>query len=156
MKKKYDFDINDIRGQGYANGPNMKGKNQGVQKILLDINSRIFYTSCGCHNLNLVLCDVANLSPRAISFFGVLKRIYFLFASSTKRCKILQDNICKFMVKSTSKTWWESRIESVKTIKFQALKLRDVLLQLSKCCEDPKIKSEDMCLETYEIENIEF
>jgi len=36
--KKYDLDINDIRGQGYDNKSNMKGKNQGVQKRLLDIN----------------------------------------------------------------------------------------------------------------------
>ena len=28
--KKYDLDINDIRGQGYDNRSNMKDKNQGV------------------------------------------------------------------------------------------------------------------------------
>ena len=28
--KKYGLNIDDIRGQGYDNGPNMKGKNQGV------------------------------------------------------------------------------------------------------------------------------
>ena len=44
----------DIRRQGYDNGSNMKGKHQGVPKRLLDINSRAFYTPCGCHNLNLV------------------------------------------------------------------------------------------------------
>ena len=82
---KHEFDVMDIRGQGYDNGSNMKGKHQGVQKRLLDINSRAFYTLCGCHNLNIILCDLANLCPKAISFFGVLQRIYSLFASSTKR-----------------------------------------------------------------------
>ena len=53
--KKYDLDINDIRGQGYDNGSNMKGKNQGVQKRLLVINSTKFYTSFGCYYLDLVL-----------------------------------------------------------------------------------------------------
>ena len=57
----------------------MKGKNQGVQKRLLDVNPRALYTPCGCHSLNLVICDVANSCVRAVSFFGVLQRIYSLF-----------------------------------------------------------------------------
>ncbi|KAL5191809.1 Zinc finger MYM-type protein 1 [Glycine soja] len=143
-------------GQGYDNGSNMKGKNQGVQRRLLDINPRAFYTSCGCHNLNLVLCDMASSSPRAISFFGVLQCIYSLFASSTKRWKILQDNVSKFFVKSLSQTRWKSRIESVIAIKFQAPKVRDALTELSKNCEDPKLKSEAMSLATHELEDFEF
>ena len=83
--KKHGLDVNNIRGQGYDNGSNMKGKHQGVQKRLLDINPRAFYTPCGCHNLNLVLCDMANSCPKAISFFGVVQRIYSLFSSSTKQ-----------------------------------------------------------------------
>ena len=46
-----ELDINDIRGHGYDNGSNMKGKHQGVQKRLLDINPRAVYTPCGCHSL---------------------------------------------------------------------------------------------------------
>lgn len=30
-----ELDISDVRGQGYDNGSNMKGKNKGVQKRLL-------------------------------------------------------------------------------------------------------------------------
>ena len=30
--KRLKLDINDVRGQGYDNGFNMKGKKQGVQK----------------------------------------------------------------------------------------------------------------------------
>jgi hypothetical protein len=30
--KCLDLDIDDVRGQGYDNGSNMKGKHQGVQK----------------------------------------------------------------------------------------------------------------------------
>ena len=81
------LDINDLRGQGYDNESNMKGKHQGVQKRFLDINPRASYTPCGCHSLNLVLCDMTNSCPRATSFFGVLQRIYTLFSSSTKRWK---------------------------------------------------------------------
>ena len=41
--------IDDIRGQSYDNGSNMKGKYQGVQKRSLDVNPRAFYVPCGCH-----------------------------------------------------------------------------------------------------------
>ena len=82
--KNLELDINDVHGQGYDNGSNMKRKKQAVQKSILDINSKAFYTPCGCHNLNLVLYDMANSCPKAISLFGVVQGIYTLFSSSTK------------------------------------------------------------------------
>jgi hypothetical protein len=154
--KKLELNINDIRGQGYDNGSNMKGKERGVQKRLLDINPRAFYTPCGCHSLNLVLCDIANSCPKAISFFGIVQRIYTLFSSSTKRWKILLDNVPSLTLKPLSQTRWESRIESLKAIKFQTPQIRDALLQLAKISEDPKTKSEANCLATYEMESFEF
>ncbi|XP_028080066.1 uncharacterized protein LOC114281715 [Camellia sinensis] len=87
------LDISDIRGQGYDNDSNMKGKHKGVQKRLLEINPRAFYIPCGCHSLNIALCDMANSGPKAISFFGVLQYIYLLFSSSTKRQKVFKDHV---------------------------------------------------------------
>ena len=92
------LDICNLRGQGYDNGSNMKGKHQVVQKKI-DINPRSFYTPCGCHSLNLVLCDMANSCSKATSFFGVLQSIYTLFSSSTKRWKFLQDHIPSLTIK---------------------------------------------------------
>ena len=83
---------------------------------------------------------MANSCPKAISFFGVIQRIYTLFSSSTKRWKILQDNVSGLTLNSLSQTRWESRIVSVKAIKFQAPQIRDALLQLAQTSEDPKIK----------------
>jgi hypothetical protein len=45
-------------------------------------------------------------------------------------------------LKPLSQTRWESRIESLKAIKFQTPQIRDVLLQLANTSEDPKTKSE--------------
>ena len=58
--------------------------------------------------------------------------------------------------KPLSQTCWESRIESVKAIKFQVLEIRGALLQLANTSEDPKTKSEAGCLATYEIKSFEF
>ncbi|XP_028083784.1 zinc finger MYM-type protein 1-like [Camellia sinensis] len=134
----------------------MKGKHKGVQKRLLEINPRAFYTSCGCHSLNLALCDMANSCPKAISFFGVLQRIYLLFSSSTKRWKVFKDHVEGLTLKPLSQTRWESRVESVKAIRYQAPQITDALNHLANLGEPHNTKSEAESLATHEIENFEF
>ncbi|XP_049782374.1 uncharacterized protein LOC126184056 [Schistocerca cancellata] len=41
-----------MRGQGYVNGANMKGKNFDLQKRISDMNKRSFYVPCKSHSLN--------------------------------------------------------------------------------------------------------
>lgn len=156
--KRLGLDIDNVRGQGYDNGSNMKGKHQGVQKRLLDINPRAFYTPCGCHSLNLTLSDIAHSCQRARDFFGVVQRIYTLFADSTKRWKILKDNIKEkgLTLKSLSVTRWESRIESIKPIVLQASAIREALLELADSETDYKIISQANCLAYHELGNFEF
>ncbi|XP_062096272.1 uncharacterized protein LOC133802054 [Humulus lupulus] len=92
------LDINDIRGQGYDNGSNMKGKHQGVQKRLLELNPRALYTPCDCHNLTLVLFDVANSCVKGVSFFGVLQ--LKSTEESFRMERFLKEKLAKFDVKS--------------------------------------------------------
>jgi hypothetical protein len=54
-----------------------------------------------------------------------------LFSSSTKRWDVLKDHVESLTVKSWCNTRWESRIKSVKTIRFQAPQIRSALFQLS-------------------------
>jgi hypothetical protein len=138
--KSFGLDFNDIRGQGYDNGSNMKGKNKGVKRRLLDKNPRALYMPCACHSLNLTLCDMAKSCGKAISFFGVVQRIYVLFASSTKRWSTLLEHVKDLTVKSLSNTRWESRIKSVKAIRYQAPQLRKALKSLS---EDRTVEAKD-------------
>uniref|UniRef100_A0A7N0TDB3 TTF-type domain-containing protein n=1 Tax=Kalanchoe fedtschenkoi TaxID=63787 RepID=A0A7N0TDB3_KALFE len=153
--KLLNLNINDVRRHGYDNGSNMKGKHQGVQKRLLEVNPRALYMPCACHSLNLTLCDMAQSCVKAVSFFGVIQRIFILFSSSVKRWKILLDNVPNFTVKSLSNTRWESRIKSVKAIRFQAPQLRIALSDLYDICDDAKSKSEAESLVNM-LENFEF
>ncbi|XP_010419458.1 PREDICTED: zinc finger MYM-type protein 1-like [Camelina sativa] len=114
----FDLKIDDVRGQGYDNGSNMKGKHKGVQKRFLEVNPRAFYTPCSCHSLNLALCDMATTSStKAISFFGIIQRTYCLFSLSNKLWKIFEDHVGGLTLKALSNTRWESHIESVKAVK---------------------------------------
>ncbi|XP_062203782.1 uncharacterized protein LOC133905981 [Phragmites australis] len=151
-----DLNVADVRGQGYDNGSNMKGKHQGVQKRLLEINPRALYMPCACHSLNLTLCDMAKSCSKAISFFGVIQRIYALFSCSTKRWKILLDNVPELTVKYLSNTHWESRINSVQAIRYQTPQIRSALLELeTSSTDDPKAVSDAQSLITA-LENFEF
>ncbi|KAK8355506.1 hypothetical protein V6Z11_A05G295200 [Gossypium hirsutum] len=130
--KSHDLNVDDVRGQGYDNGSNMKGKHQGVQKRFLEINSRALYMPCSCHSLNLTFSDMALSCIRAISFFGIVQHIYSLFLGSTKRWKILLNNVPKLT----------RQIKSVKTIRFQTPQIRLALSELYESCDDAKSKSE--------------
>ncbi|TYH13180.1 hypothetical protein ES288_A06G123500v1 [Gossypium darwinii] len=93
----------------------------------------------GVQNLNLTFSNMKYSCIRAISFFGIVQSIYSLFSSYTKRWKILLDN---------------SRIKSVKAIRFQTLQIRSTLLEFYESCDDAKSKSEteslskSMCIDT--------
>ncbi|KAK9697679.1 hypothetical protein RND81_08G053400 [Saponaria officinalis] len=156
LKSLY-LDVDNVRGQSYDNGSNMKSKHQGVQKKLLDKNCRAFFTPCGSHSLNLTLCDIANSCGKAKDFFGVIQRIYTIFANSTKRWKILLENVPDLTLKPLSSTRWESRVESVKAIRFQIAEVREALLQVGETDNDhSKIRSEAKSLAKNELGDFEF
>lgn len=70
-----NLNIDDVSGQGYDNGSNMKGKHQDVQTRLIEMNPRALYMPCAYYSLNLTLCDMGKSCRQAISFF-VLYNVY--------------------------------------------------------------------------------
>ena len=97
-----------------------------------------------------------NLAGKLFLFFGIIQRIYTLFVKSTKRWKILVDNVPRLTVKSWSNTRWESRIKSVQAIRFQTPQIRSALIALEKAStDDPMAVSECQSLVSA-LENFEF
>jgi hypothetical protein len=140
--ESFRLNIDDIRGQSYGNSSNMKGKHQGVQKRLIDINPRALYISCACESQSN-FCDMTKSCEKAIAFFRIIHRIYVLFSGSTKRLNILLKHVPSLTVKALCNTRWESRIKSVITIRYQAIEIRSMLYELHHASDvEPKVKSD--------------
>ncbi|XP_050897513.1 uncharacterized protein LOC127104369 [Lathyrus oleraceus] len=99
---------------------------------------------------------MTNSCIKARNFFGVVQRIYTIFANSTKRWKIWKDNVKGLTPKSLSSTRWESRVESVKAIRTQMLEFTEALLEVSENDLDPKIQNEAKSLAINELGDFEF
>ncbi|XP_050546121.1 zinc finger MYM-type protein 1-like [Daktulosphaira vitifoliae] len=149
--KLMNIDLNNFRGQAYDNGANMIGHHQGVQSRILSKNLRDFFVPCIAHSLNLLLGDIALSVPAAMTFFGVIQRICSIFSGSTERWTILLKYDSDFTLKPMSDTRWESRVGSIKPIRFQLCQVHDALIEISESTKDPKIKSESSSLANYEI-----
>ena len=101
---------------------------------------------CNCHSLNLVVSDMAKSCRVAMSFFGVLQQIYVLFSASTQRWQLLKDHVNSLTVKPLCDTRWESRVESVKPLRYQLGDIYDAVVNLSESASDPKCRSEALGL----------
>jgi len=99
----------------------MVGKYQGVQTRINNLNPRAFFTPRTSHNLNLVLRDSVKNSVQA----------YIL----QKHCEFL-------IVKKWSETRWESRVNSVKALRYQLPNIIEALEEVSREASDTMARSE--------------
>jgi len=154
------LDLCNCKGQGYnKNGSNMKGCKQGVQ-------ARIFYRK----NRELFMCHVARI---AWTWYWVtlLKAVHWqcLFRSVCipylyvyhicfvhKALEVIRKHLPSLTLKTLCETRWESRIASVKPVRFQTSAVRDALFELAENCDDSKTTSEAHSLITHELETFEF
>ncbi|XP_046744279.1 zinc finger MYM-type protein 1-like [Diprion similis] len=131
-----NLDIQHLRGQGYDNGANMRGKHNGLHKKILEINSRAFYVPCSAHSLNLVVNDAANITHETTNFFDIVQEIYVFFSVSTKRWSIICKHIPDLKLKPLSATRWSSRIDAIKPLRYHIEKIFDALFEISENMSD--------------------
>ncbi|KAF0685712.1 zinc finger MYM-type protein 1-like, partial [Aphis craccivora] len=125
-----DIPIQNMRGQGYDNGANMKGKHSGVQRRIRNINPRAFFIPCSAHSLNLVINDAVKSSRDAISFFDTIQKVYVFFSASTIRWQVLLKYITNLTLKPLSETRWESRIDALKPFRHHIGDIYDALFDI--------------------------
>jgi hypothetical protein len=133
--EKLGLKIQNLRGQGYDNGSNMKGKNSGVQKRIIELNPRALFVPCSCHSLNLVVKDAVESSNEATSFFAIVQALYVFFSGSPQRWAILKENVkdapLKLLLKPLCTTRWESRINAIRPLRYQLYDVCKSLVAIS-------------------------
>uniref|UniRef100_A0A8C3HBI5 TTF-type domain-containing protein n=1 Tax=Chrysemys picta bellii TaxID=8478 RepID=A0A8C3HBI5_CHRPI len=135
----YGIPLENMRGQGYDNGSNMRGRHAGVQQRILNLNNRAFFIPCHAHSLNLVVSDAAKSSKDAVSYFTTVQAIYNFFSASTHRWAVLKKHLeQKLTLKPLSQTRWESRIEDLSydpSFRHEAETLAQKMMQFQfSCC----------------------
>lgn len=138
--KENGLDVCNLRGQGYDNGSNMRGKHSGVQKRILDINPRAFFVPCCNHSLNLVVNDAANNNLFGTKFFSTVQELYNFFSASTNRWSVLKKHVSSLTLKPLSDTRWSSRIDAITPLKFQLGEVFDALYEITEMKIDNTIK----------------
>ncbi|KAL4112791.1 hypothetical protein QTP88_016520 [Uroleucon formosanum] len=109
--RELDISLDDMKGQGYDNGANMRGYKNGVQARIRNLNSRAFYVPCNAHSLNLVLNDSANCCLDAVSFFDIIQEMCTFFSASTQRWDVFH---------------------AIRPIRFQTAEIYDALEEISE------------------------
>lgn len=148
------LDLGYCRSQSYDNAANMSGKYQGVQNRIKECNPLAEYIPCSAHSLNLVGQTAASVCVEAVSFFGIIQRLYTFLSSSTYRWNLLIDTLKSqiksdkvFRVKSLSDTRWSARHDAVKALRVNYAGI----IQTLNILEDDSDKKSDTRLEAANI-----
>lgn len=102
--KKYDLNIDYIRGKYYDNASNMSGIYAGLRAKIKNANPLAKFVPCSTHSLDLVGTNAVDCCIQAVLFFNLLQNIYTFFTASTHRWKVLSAPVKEF-----SETRWSAR-----------------------------------------------
>jgi len=87
---RYNLQIENIRGQGYDGGSNMRGEWNGLQALFLRDCPYAYYVHCMAHKLQLALVAASREAKHIHQFFIQLASIINIVGGSSKRHDELQ------------------------------------------------------------------
>jgi Domain of unknown function (DUF4371) len=80
-------------GQGYDGGSNMRGDINGVQSRIRAKCPQALYTWCWSHSLQLVMSHTADGSSAAVDCFDKMKEVCSAVSSSAHRTRIMEQHL---------------------------------------------------------------
>ena len=138
----------DCIGQTYDNGSNMSGKYNGARAVITAEYADCLYSSCANHTLNLVGVECAKSCRDAVTFFGVIQRLYTIFSGSPTRWEILKH--IGVSLHQTSTTRWSARIDAVRPIARHFDNIRKAVDELTKATNlTPECRADIIGIKTY-------
>ncbi|KAJ1129630.1 hypothetical protein NDU88_007996 [Pleurodeles waltl] len=129
--KKLEIPLSDMRGQCYDFRSDIKAKHSGVQKKILDLNSRALCVPCSAHSLNVVVSDAVMTGWDAAIYFGVMQKIYAFISGSKNRWDVLKKHVSELTAKPLPDTRWASRIDAVRIFRFHIGDINETLLEIA-------------------------
>ena len=114
--KKKELVLKKSRGIGFDNGVSMAGVQNGIKHLSWNINRKAKFVLCSNHNLNLCGVHASAVNASAITFFGVIEKLYTFFSSSNHKWKVLSLHL-KAMMKRLLTIHWSARYEAIRPVK---------------------------------------
>lgn len=105
---KNDIDVKKCVGSSTDGASNMRGQYQGFSAWLTKESPQQLHVWCYAHKLNLVLIDIASVTPQAISLFGLLNSCAVFFRDSFKRMDVWRNSTTDSRVLNLigETRWW--------------------------------------------------
>ena len=72
--KKSGLSLNNLRGHEYDGVSTMSGEKSGVQRLIMDVQPKAFFTHCAGHSLNLVITKLCGI-PAIRNCISLIKHI---------------------------------------------------------------------------------
>ena len=82
--EEHAIPLSNCRAQAYDSAANVMGKYNDTQVKILEQCLMAIFCPFGYHTLNLCGNNAAECLPTAITYFGTVQMIYYLFGSSPK------------------------------------------------------------------------
>jgi hypothetical protein len=89
-----------VRGHGYDGASNMKGKANGLKKLIMDESPSAYYVHCFAHQLQLTLVAVAKENGDCLWFFQQISYLLNVLGMSCKKIQMFREAQADYLIEA--------------------------------------------------------